>query len=217
MSAARRPEKRGRHDHEGPELRGDRRSEERPADAVAARSNAASAATMSSAGQTSYRDRISEPTRSGVERGIQGGLAPDEREHAHGGDAARGDDPFERARVVVEERRHDEHRQRTGRVLDGEVAIRDPMVIDDRRAVALVGRPVDDVAVRPEPRVDETEAREEQSPATSASRHRCIRLLTRGSRDAVRRARARRTGRTTAGRDRTSASGRAQTRSAPRR
>ena len=44
--------------------------------------------------------------------------------------------PPERGRVVVEEGGNDERRQRTGRVLDREVAVGDAMVVDDRGAVA---------------------------------------------------------------------------------
>ena len=145
-------------------------------------SNAASAATTSSAGQRSNRDRISDPTRSGASAATRSFTA-DEREHADDRDAACGHHPLERASRSRRSSGQDEHRQRTGRVLDGEVAVGDAMVVDDRGAVALVGRPVDERAVRPEPRVDETEAREEQSPAARASAHRWVRVLTFGSRD----------------------------------
>ena len=88
---------------------------------------------------------------------------PDTGDHEHERDAARGHEPREGRGVVAERRRSDERRQGARWVLDREVAIRNAAVVQDRVSVVPVRRPVDELAVRPEPAMDEPEAGEEQA------------------------------------------------------
>ena len=135
--AADRPGERERHEHERPQLRGDRRAEQRPAGEMpAARPAAASAAVASSAGQRSKRERISEPASSGRERDVERRRRPERRDDGDEQHAAQRHQPRERGGVVaVQPGRQDEDGQRAGRVLDREVAVRDEAVMRIASAV----------------------------------------------------------------------------------
>ena len=114
--------------------------------------------------------------------------------------------------VAVQPGRQDEDGQRTGRILDREVAVRDEAVAHRRAPYCEIGRPVDDLAVRPEPRVheaprdEEEPGRRERGCGAISERGRSARLGSSSSTSAVaasarraarRRARSRRRGRTT--------------------
>ena len=176
-------------------------------------------------------ERISEPDQERRDRDVERGRRPDTSDHER---RARRRRPPSARRTSRRSRPKsdgsDEHRQRARRVVDGEVAVRDEAVVHDRVAVALVGRRVDELAVRPEPPVDEPQADEERRrrrrAASAESRNRRVNGLVLASvvlarcgvlPAAARSAPSRRTGRTTAGRGRTSASARARSRRARRR
>ncbi len=149
------------------------------------------------------------------------GRRPDRRDDRDQADAAGSHQHLERDPVVAEERRDDEDDQRRRRVLDGEVAVGDEPVMDDRVAVRLVDGPVDQLPVRPEPPVHERVADEEQPaggerdvklrPAPAQVAHAPpTRPSPRGP-EAGRRARGTRTGRTRRGTGSSSRSARPRT------
>ena len=220
-----RPDERERHEDERPELRGDCCAEEGPAEPVTLRQQ--------------RRDRGGREQRRPEVEAAEDQRADQQRRDARRRTRPRAGrrrrrtrarrrsrhQPGERAGVVAERRRRDEGRQRARRILDREVAIGNAPVVQDRVAVGVVRRPVDELAVRPEPAVHEPPAGEEEArggeapqPTAGAGASTSSPFVSRQSRrGAARPARGRRTGRTTAGRDRTSASGRARSRRAPRR
>ena len=116
-----------------------------------------------------------------------------------------------------------------GRVLDGEVAVRDRAVLDDRRAVGpgtsasrracraprtTCGRAPRRAGTPPRPQGTRRRGRQTAASVPASDRSSSTGWSAGSSAPgAVRQARARRTGRTTAGRGRTSASARARTRS----
>ena len=148
---------------ERPELRGHRRTEQGPAEPVALgeqRDDRGGREQRRPEVEAAEDQRARQHRR---ERDEERGCGPDTSDHEHERDAAGRHQPREGAGVVAEGRRCDERRQRARRVLDREVAIRNAAVVQDRVPVVAVGRPVDELAVRPEPPVDEPEAGEEQA------------------------------------------------------
>ncbi len=121
------------------------------------------AAVASSAGQRSKRLRIREPASTGASA-TKNAAAGRTRATTNTSATPHAAMSHAKARgVVAEGRRSDERRQGARWVLDREVAIRNAAVVQDRVSVVPVRRPVDELAVRPEPAMDEPEAGEEQA------------------------------------------------------
>ncbi len=162
LSVSDRPDDRRRHEHDRPQLGGDRRTEERPAEPVAAvdEGNERGGRQERRPEVESREDqRACEHRR---KRDVESRAAARERDDPDEPDAAYCHRPGEGRRVVAADQRwQHECGQRPWRVLDGEVTVRNEPGLD-RVAVALVGRPVDEGAVRPEPPVHKPPRDEEE-------------------------------------------------------